>query len=98
LLAESEKTAQGRGIVFLSLEHTEAQAGVILDRIKRSYVADSRTLSPARMARLCDQVFEFDGSRLNPASLAPPAATPSPRFGFVVSNGFGLGHIFHEVF
>lgn len=82
-----------RAAIILSTKNTEALPMAMRDFSPRSYVADCRTLSRARLARLCDDVFHFDGTQLTALHLTLPAAQDIARLGFIVSNGFGLGHV-----
>lgn len=89
-----KKSIGDQAAMILSYAPTDAHPIAIRDFCPRTYVTDRRMLSPARLARLCGRVFDFDGKQLieRPAARLPAHDGPA-RFGFVVSNGFGLGHV-----
>ncbi len=81
------------GIVVLSGNLTAAAGTILRDHIPQSFVASPAILSPARLARLCTKIYAYDGAALSPLSLPVPQTAKTPRFGYIVSNGFGLGHV-----
>lgn len=80
-------------VIVLSQNHTRAQPLSACERLPRSFVAGPRLLSRARLSRLCARLCFFDGVRLVPLDVPPPPASKDARIGFVVSNGYGLGHV-----
>lgn len=80
-------------VIILSEFETQATPAIFRDRIKKSFITDTRTLSSARLTRLCDEVLSFDGNGLTSLKTKKPEPQHKTKLGFIVSNGFGLGHV-----
>ncbi|HEY8963302.1 MAG TPA: glycosyltransferase [Alphaproteobacteria bacterium] len=65
------------GLIILSEARTAAASTILRDILPRSFVCDTSVLSLPRLNRL------MQGANENKA----------PRFGLIVSNGYGLGHV-----
>lgn len=74
--------AQGRadeaGLIVFSCARTAASPIILRDEIPLSFVADTSILSEARLQYLTGQKRR---------------ASVTPRFGLIMSNGYGLGHV-----
>lgn len=85
---------QDKNILVLSLNPSLASALAFSDQHPKSFVVDSTLLSVKRLMRLTDAVYRFEENTLKrmSGSLSVIAASAA-RFGLVVSNGYGLGHV-----
>jgi hypothetical protein len=93
LLRQAEDHAASGSVIFLSLSPTAASTTLLRERLPRSFITDQRLLSVRRLQRLCKEVFNFDGKRLTQKFYKKERGLVSPRFGLIVSNGHGLGHV-----
>lgn len=82
------------GIIVLSQETTAASPVVLREYLPKSIVMDKRMMSLSRLFRLVERVYHFTDNGMQILSdFTMPKAAAAARFGLVVSNGFGLGHV-----
>lgn len=79
--------------LILSQKKTGLSALALRDHLPNSYLGDSAILSRKRLAGLVDGLWHYDNGRLDSLPVHKKPVYDSPRFGFVVSNGYGLGHV-----